>query len=423
MTQVIDAPVARSTPRHQAPGWSAVEHLAGLGAPALTLSYLVHGTGGRDLQPLWVTVAVAGSAAMVLRVWHDARWILALSAWTIAASFVVALVHSPGPADPLGQLYRWPAPGGYTVAVLLLLICRAYATDRRRLRALALVLAAATTLQFAWAFTPWWGGGTPLTAMIGTIYWHNQYAAFLYPGTVLGFQLALGNLRPWRFLGWVATALGVAGTVYSTSRAELALLLASLAVVAVAALRGPGRRSMLVRAVGLSASAAVVVLLMCNPPLVATSHSPFAAEQQRTAGQSLGANGGYRVEFWREAIAVGGHHPVAGAGFGELARAKQGLVPASYPSSPLAHNGFLQAFADGGLLLGLPLVVAGLALAIGAVRRLPDALRRRDLLGTAAIVALGGVLAHSLVDFDWSYPAVFGVGAVTAALATARVSN
>jgi O-antigen ligase len=86
--------------------------------------------------------------------------------------------------------------------------------------------------------------------------------------------------------------------------------------------------------------------------------------------------------------------------------------------SPLAHNGLLQGLAEGGLLLGIPLVVALLAAAYVLLRALRHPSLWRGVPFAAGITGLG-LLAHGLVDFDWTFPADVGVLAICVALAAA----
>jgi O-antigen ligase len=111
-------------------------------------------------------------------------------------------------------------------------------------------------------------------------------------------------------------------------------------------------------------------------------------------------------------------HPVTGAGYHSLATASVGHVPVGWPLSPLAHNGYLQALSDGGLLLAVPFLGAVVAVCWWVLRSLGQAVRRRDLstLGLAVPVSLGVMLVHSAVDFDWSYAADFVLGAILAGL-------
>ena len=222
--------------------------------------------------------------------------------------------------------------------------------------------------------------------------------------------------RPWRVVGWLASTLGAVGIVYSTSRATMACLAVGWFAVGALALREPRARGPRARRlVVATVLAGAAVGAVSGPPLFTERVTPYTATQQRAAGQSLAQNGGYRTEFWREAIAVARAHPLLGAGYGELANSSRGLVPSSWAVSPLAHDGLLQAAADGGLVLGLP-VFAVLLLAAGGALRTVRASPRTGLVTAAAAVASLGLLAHGLVDFDWTYPALAAVLAAVAGL-------
>ena len=80
---------------------------------------------------------------------------------------------------------------------------------------------AAGLVEFWEAFLPWWGGGHPETAMSGTFYWWNPFAAFLLPGALLGAALAIAGRQTWRTLGWLAAPMCAAGIVFSSSRMRL----------------------------------------------------------------------------------------------------------------------------------------------------------------------------------------------------------
>jgi hypothetical protein len=98
-------------------------------------------------------------------------------------------------------------------------------------------------------------------------------------------------------------------------------------------------------------------------------------------------------------------------------------TPDWWATTQLAHNGYLQAWTDGGLLLAVPFLVV---LAVGAWWALrvtvPGLLRRTsrlDLVRIAAAVAILGGMAHSAVDFDWSHPSVMIEAALLAAVVCA----
>jgi O-antigen ligase len=122
--------------------------------------------------------------------------------------------------------------------------------------------------------------------------------------------------------------------------------------------------------------------------------------------------------MWRESASVFEHHPIAGVGYGGLEAAGAQLTPAGWPRSPLAHNDYLQALAEGGLLLGLPFLVACGAIAFGLVRVGRSRVHSRVVdVRTGVVIGAMALMAHAAIDFDWTYPALFSLTAVVAALA------
>jgi O-antigen ligase len=413
------------------PRGELVEHVAVVLALVVLVGPVAHAEGGRGPG------AAAGLGLVSLLALAATRpWVrLTSRGWLLA------------PVVALAAFYVVPATGGgraasvaalsYATAAALVLSIAAYARTPARRAAVAGLLAAGGVAQFAWALVPWWGGGDAANPMVGTYFWHNQLAVALLLPALLGLALAVSGRRPWRAAGWLAAPLCVAGLVLSTSRATTACLVVGwVAVVAGCVLTARNRRRVAARAVVLSLVAAGLTLLLPGPPLFDSRVSPLAGASARAAaGETLDSNTLYRTQFWREAVTVTLHHPVTGAGYGQLAKVAVPLTPTSWAHSPLAHSGPLQAFADGGLLLGLALL-AGLAVAClallrlvlaGVRRSLPSAVGRPASLAASADSALGlaaagtalALVAHSLVDIDWTYPALTGQFAVVLGLALA----
>jgi O-antigen ligase len=177
------------------------------------------------------------------------------------------------------------------------------------------------------------------------------------------------------------------------------------------------------RLVGGAAFTAFAVWAIAGPPFFPHRSAPLAGTAARVAaGQSLVTNGNYRLDFWREAFAVFRRFPITGGGYHSLATESIGHVPAGWPISPLAHNAYLQVLASGGLLLGVPFLLGCAAIAWFAIRELVRELRtpERTAVGVVVPLALGALMLHAAVDFDWSYPANFLLAAVVAGLVMAR---
>jgi hypothetical protein len=118
-----------------------------------------------------------------------------------------------------------------------------------------------------------------------------------------------------------------------------------------------------------------------------------------------------------------------GGGYHSLATASALYTPSGWARSPNAHDGYLQALSDGGLLLGVPFLAAVLVAVGWSLRRLWVLISRHtraaaaDFVLIAGAVALLGAFAHSAVDADWTYPAIMIESAlVLACVAPARTA-
>ena len=167
-----------------------------------------------------------------------------------------------------------------------------------------------------------------------------------------------------------------------------------------------------------------MTVLLPGPPLFSERVLPWAATVARdSSGQTFSNSGVFRLQFWQQAVEITGDHLWTGVGFGRfgLSAASELDLADGTAGSAFAHSGPLQALADGGLLLGVPVLLALGLVVWAACRRL--ALRRPAstdrLIGAAGAVAVLTLLAHSSLDFDWTYPALAAIFAAVVALAAA----
>lgn len=366
--------------------------------------------GGRG--PVVVSIGLLLTAAAVVATRPDrivGRGLLALATGVSGAAFAVAATAPTG----------WrgaPAAATYAgVSWTLVATAAAVRRDHRVADLAVLTIVSASAIEVAEAWLPWWGGRNPTAPMSGTFYWYNPFAAFLVPGALLGLWWWLHGDPGRRVLGLFAGTLAAVGIVYSTSRATaVCWLVGLLGILAVYPWTGAsGKRWRLPTGVAVTG---VGVALVAGPPFFPHWVGPFAGTHARAVTQSLGQNGGYRLDFWREAVHVFQRWPVTGGGYHSLATASAGHVPAGWPLSPLAHNGYLQALCDGGLVLGVPFLAGAVIVGWIALRMIVRSVRRRDfgLLSFAVPLCLLAMLAHSVVDFDWSYPADFLLTALLA---------
>jgi O-antigen ligase len=346
VTALADPPtLERSTSASNA---SAVRRLLPGAVVILAVLYLTmpfaEATGGRDPWALTKAAVVVVLAVLAAKPWRQLRvGVLALAAALAIVALAVCLVTPPG-------WFGATRAAAYGLAAATFLAVAAYARSLRRARLIALVVVAAGVAQFVWSFIPWHGGADSSVPMVGTFYWHNQFAAFLLAPALIGGALAIEHRSPWRAAGWVVVPLAVAGVAYSTSRGGEAVLAVGWLLLGVFALRNRARRrGAVLRWLAVGALAVGVTAVISGPPFFATSVSPAAAAQARSVtGGSVDANGHFRLYVWRESISVFEHHPIAGVGYGALEPAAANITPKAWPRSPLSHNDYLQPLVEGG---------------------------------------------------------------------------
>jgi len=114
-----------------------------------------------------------------------------------------------------------------------------------------------------------------------------------------------------------------------------------------------------------------------------------------------------------------------GAGLGSYVpvfeqEAPRGLLMDSFVNH--AHNEYAQWWLEAGVpaMLAMALGAAALALTLRGLLRQPPQARG---LGVTALVALGAILAHSLVDYPLRTPALLAVAAALAGIAAAQAGH
>ena len=128
-------------------------------------------------------------------------------------------------------------------------------------------------------------------------------------------------------------------------------------------------------------------------------------EIARTLGTAFAADG--RVGIWRDTLHVVRDFPLAGTGFNTYGIAMLGYQTRGLDVRAVeAHNDYLQLAAEGGLLVGLPVIAVG-AVFIREVRRRFRENRddtRTRWLRVGAVGAIGALGLQSLVDFSLQMP-------------------
>jgi len=419
------APPAHPTPHEPDPtsgqrlGWLAtlrawLPDVAVVALLAWWATYFTWGTGGREPRLLSVACVLAALAWVAVRPERSlSRWaLLPVAALAVGACLVVAF-------SPTGWAGRDDA-GAWVLAAAtgpVLLTWAGGPVDSRRIELrrtlLVVALLGAGGAQFAAGWLPWWGAQDPAKLFQGTFYWHNQVGIFLAAIGVLALAVA-GSGGPLALLGWVVAPLCVAGTFFSTSRgSQLSLLLGFALVLALIGGRAvlPRVKVLLTGALGVAVS-----VVLTGPPFFAERVSPAAGTAARS--ESFVGNGVTRLEDWAAAWQVFERWPLTGAGFDGFRAATEAVgVGHRAGRTAYVHNGFLQGLTDGGLLLGLPLLLVTLVLAVAVCRGLPSVVRRGEGVRVGAGAALLVLVLHSGMDFDWAYPSLLLLPALVAPLA------
>jgi O-antigen ligase len=303
--------------------------------------------------------------------------------------------------------------------LLALLIAANFIASRERLRALAgfltvygLVLAVFALLQhFTWNGRFYWLRPTlsEISAPFGPFVNHNHFAGYmeLLIGVPVALIVARGVRREERmFYGFAAVMMGVA-LVASLSRGGMVSLFAELMFVValssrIAHLRGRrGGAGVQPRLVRLGATAALAAAILVGVIWIGADPvvKRLAGSEQETFYTSRGW-------LWRDSLSVIFARPVFGSGLGafQTAYPNHSRYDGTLGVVAQAHNDYLQALADGGIIVG--------ALAVWFIvvvaRDLWRGLGSRDPLLAGLALGCGagifGMLVHSLFDFNLQLP-------------------
>lgn len=380
---------------------------------------LTWGAGGNQPLVLSVTAALCIPAILCVRPWERLnRLTIGVATAVAVAPWIVVLTAPTGfnGAD---------AAGSYVVGAITVIIIAGWANTTSRVWLAIGFLLAASFLEFARAFWPWLGSSDPNTPMVGTFYYLNSFGAFMIPGVILGITVVLRDIKPLRIAGLVIAPLSFAGVLYSTSKGSqisLAIGLLVIGVLGVVCFRWSG----LIRLATVAVLSALVSFAVAGPPFFSVgvaSAIPGTSTLKRVEGSEIWYNGlSARLDWMGDSFVVLANWPITGSGFHSLAVASH-LVDRPIPSA-FVHNSYLQALAEGGLVLGLPFVGGCLAIAFIGARWVFRSFRNPEHFLPAGIsVALLAVMLHSFFDWDWNFPAAMMQAAILAGLVIPRIGD
>jgi tetratricopeptide (TPR) repeat protein len=454
-----------------------------LGAALATTVLLAGGRGsywGAAPVALFVALAVLTALSIAWSVQPAASWLEANRTLAYLGAFVAAVA--------LARLFpqRWPAlVGAIALAAVLLsayaLLVKVFPVTLNRTDVIARLrapfgywnavgLAAAVGLPAClWVGSrrergALWRGLTPaaITLLVSTILLSYSRSALL--AAIVG-AAAWFALVPERLRGVLVLAMGVVGaapiSAWALSTSPLTrdgtslasrtsaghafglVLLLVLALMAVAGLLaaflgdriGPSAHTR--RRIGTALLVAVALVPFAGAAGLAASHRGFTGEiehfwngltnSNQVVGDAPGRLvklGSTRSRYWSDALKIGRHSPLGGAGAGTFGVAR-GRYTTDYGIVGHAHGYLAETFADLGLLgicISVALLLAwaaaaartlrssGAALAAGAMSRSASQVPRRaevaaeqaGLLTLLCVVIVFGV--HSAIDWTWFLP-------------------
>lgn len=373
------------------------------------LGYALMRSGGRERGVTELAISLAIPSLLAGRVWRTVPLFeLGLSACVALAVTILPLV------TPLGVSHAADLDA-YLYAVVLYLAVRGFARDVERRRIVALAVLSLGIIESLDVIHVWIGEHDPTFQVVGTFYWHNQFGAFAAAIALLSSAMVMRSRRAEDATAWLVAPLFLALTWLSHSRASaLAFVLAAVFLPGLAIVRKqwwPLARVVCALALAVAVHALLVAVVSSSGTGGGQGFSP--------AKDSLASTSAFRLTAGVEAMRVFGRDPLLSRGYGSLGVTGWQHAAPGTTTSPYAHSSEAQALSDGGLLLGIPVILAIALLAWLAIRYgLRSA--RRDVapgwLGVGASLATLAMLLHGSIDFDTQYPVLAALPGVLIAL-------
>jgi hypothetical protein len=269
--------------------------------------------------------------------------------------------------------------------------------------------------------------------------WHNQSGMLMAAYGLLFTGIALFGRPKVAVAAGAVTAAGLAATWLSASRGALLAAIVGVGVVAIMSARSAGLRTTVLRVALLTlvtATLAVALLATQPSPEPRSIAGPIAEREDVTSPTHVAL----RFHHWAGAWNMFIDRPVTGQGPGSYLEIAPEHTSPQGNLTAHAHNVYLEALAEGGVVFGLPVLgvaVGGAILVLTALtawdvptehRRPPGAgdgdprehLRRQLAAGAAAALAALGIRAG--FDFDWAYLVLAALFAVCAMVVREEVA-
>ena len=336
------------------------------------------------------------------------RWQLVVDnavAWGEAPPSWTALSY-----DPPASLVELAKLSGYAVFAFTCTWLASYSTGRRRLLAIAVIVAGAIAMTAVAHFVV----GTKLLfglykpkdfapRFVAPLLNPNHLAALLAFATPLSIGLAVAS--PGRRILWLGLGSLTAGVCLLTeSRGGAIALVMGLMTAAgfmwIQKRRGDAAAETPTKIPRAVVVPAVIVMACALALLAAFTAGGVIQELSSTSTDEL-SDAGYKLEAWRSSQKLMAHHPLTGVGRGGFEAAFTRPHPSGQKVFSHVENEYLQTIID----WGIP-AAAGMALVL--ILMVVTGFRR-GLVGPLEAGAVGGLVAlaaHNFVDFNLQFPAI-----------------
>lgn len=229
--------------------------------------------------------------------------------------------------------------------------------------------------------------------------------------------LSLSPSATWMLTMTLAAVLMGLAILLSQSRSGMAALVIEGILIGTFVVRQQSsRRARLVT---------VLVLVVISLGIVAWAGVDRLLTRAASVPQDLPTGGG-RLGAWRDTARIIGDFPLTGTGLNTY---KTAMIVYQSGARALhfqeAHNDYLQLAAEGGLLIGIPVVALLVSFVRVVRRRFAEAPREGSTywFRGGAVVGLLGIAAQALVEFSLQMPGNAALFAMIAALALHRSPN